>query len=103
MTEPTRIRAQAQDGNTQVRVLMRHEMESGQRRDAAGKTIAAWYIQSVTATHEGRVVLRAWWGPAVSRNPFLQFSFKGGKPGERIVIDWTDNRGERRSDAATIA
>lgn len=102
MTEPTRIRAQSQDGKTQVRALMRHEMESGQRRDAAGKTIPAWFIQSITARHEGRVVLRAYWGPAVSRNPFLLFSFEGGKPGERLVIEWVDNRGQRRSDEAVI-
>lgn len=103
MTDPIRIRAQAQGDKTMVRVLLTHEMESGQRRDAAGKTIPAWFIQQVTATHEGRVVLRAHWGPAVSKNPFLQFSFQGGKRGDRIAVAWVDNRGERRSSEAAIA
>ena len=31
MGDPMRIRAQAKDGNVLVRVLMSHEMESGQR------------------------------------------------------------------------
>lgn len=102
MSEAMRIRAQIQGDKTLVRVLLTHEMESGQRRDAAGKTIAAWFIQSVTATHEGREVLRTYWGPAVSKNPFLQFSFKGGKPGDRIVVSWIDNRGDTRRGEATI-
>lgn len=102
MSEPMRIRAQAQGGKTQVRALLSHEMESGQRRDAAGKTIPAWFIQSLTALHEGRVVLSAQWGPAVSKNPFLQFSFQGGKPGDKLQLRWVDNRGEQRSDEALI-
>lgn len=102
MSEPMRIRAQAQGGKTQVRALLSHEMESGQRRDAAGKSIPAWFIQSLTAVHEGRVVLSAQWGPAVSKNPFLQFSFLGGKPGDKLQLRWVDNRGEQRSDEVAI-
>ncbi|HSH90338.1 MAG TPA: thiosulfate oxidation carrier complex protein SoxZ, partial [Ramlibacter sp.] len=44
MADPMRIRAQAQGNNAIVRVLMSHEMETGQRKDAAGKTIPAWHI-----------------------------------------------------------
>jgi sulfur-oxidizing protein SoxZ len=102
MSQPMRIRAQAQNGKTQVRVLFSHEMENGQRRDAAGKTLPAWFIQRLTATHEGRVVLSAQWGPAVSRNPFLQFSFQGGKVGDKLQLRWVDNRGIQRSDEAAI-
>ena len=50
MADPMRIRAQAAGDKTTVRVLMSHEMETGQRKDAAGKTIPAWYIQDVTAS-----------------------------------------------------
>ena len=49
MADPMRIRAQAHGDNAIVRVLMSHEMETGQRKDAAGKIIPAWYIQDVTA------------------------------------------------------
>jgi sulfur-oxidizing protein SoxZ len=103
MSDPSRIRAQVQGDKTVVRALLAHEMESGQRKDDAGRTIPAWFIQSVQVTHNGRVVLSAQCGTAVSKNPFLQFSFKGGKPGDKIAIAWVDNRGDRRTDEATIA
>ncbi len=102
MSEATRIRAQAQGDKTTVRVLFAHEMESGQRRDAAGKLVPAWFIQTVSATHEGRLVMRAQWGPAVSKNPYLQFAFKGGKAGDKVVVSWVDNHGDKRSDEATL-
>ena len=43
MAEPMRIRAQVQGSGAVVRVLMSHEMETGQRKDAAGKVIPAWH------------------------------------------------------------
>jgi len=102
VTEASRIRAQVQGDKTVVRALLAHEMESGQRKDSAGRIIPAWFIQSVQATHNGRVVMSAQWGTAVSKNPFLQFSFKGGKPGDKISISWIDNRGASRTDEAAI-
>ena len=54
MADPMRIRAQAADGKATVRVLMAHEMETGQRKDAAGAVIPAWYIQEVTAQLNGK-------------------------------------------------
>lgn len=50
MVDPMRIRAQAAGANATVRVLMGHEMETGLRKDSAGKTIPAWHITDVTAT-----------------------------------------------------
>ena len=103
MSDPMRIRAQAQGDKTTVRVLVGHEMESGQRKDAAGKIVPAWFIQEISATWNGKTVMSAQWGTAVSKNPFTQFSFKGGKAGEKIVVSWIDNRGDKRSDEAVIA
>ena len=103
MADPMRIRAQAADGKVTVRVLMAHEMETGLRKDAAGNPIAAWYIQEVSAQLNGRTVMTAQWGPSVAKNPFLQFVVKGAKAGDTIGIAWLDNRGERRSDEATVA
>ena len=102
MSDPMRIRAQAQGDKTTVRVLVGHEMESGQRKDAAGKVVPAWFIQEISATWNGKTVMSAQWGTAVSKNPFMQFSFKGGKAGDKIVVSWTDNRGEKRSDEAVV-
>jgi sulfur-oxidizing protein SoxZ len=103
MADPMRIRAVLQGDSTEVRVLMSHEMETGQRKDAQGKVIPAWFIQNVTATWNGKTVLAAEWGPAVAKNPFVSFKFKGGAVGDKVTITWTDNRGDKRTDAATIA
>ena len=103
MADPMRIRAQAQGSGAVVRVLMSHEMETGLRKDAAGKTVPAWHITDVTATLNGKPVFTAEWGPAVAKNPFLQFTVKGAKAGDKIAISWKDNRGETRTDEATVA
>ncbi len=103
MADPMKIRANASGDKVTVKVLMSHEMETGQRKDSAGKTIPAWFIQQVTATHNGKSVLNAQWGPAVSKNPFLEFRFSGGKAGEKVQVTWTDNRGEKRTDEAVIS
>jgi sulfur-oxidizing protein SoxZ len=98
-----RIRAQVAGDKATVRVLMSHEMESGQRKDAAGNTVPAWYIQEVTASLNGKVVLTADWGPAVSKNPFLQFTVKGAKAGDKLAVTWKDTKGETRTDEATVS
>ena len=103
MADPMRIRAQAAGDKTTVRVLMAHEMETGQRKDASGKPIPAWFIQEVTAQHNGKTVMTAQWGPAVAKNPFLQFNIRGGKAGDKIAVSWVDNRGEKRTDEATVS
>ena len=103
MADPMRIRAQAQGDKAVVRVLMSHEMETGQRKDSAGKVIPAWHISDVVATHNGKQVLSAEWGPAVAKNPFLQFTIKGAKAGDKVAITWKDTRGETRTDEATVS
>ena len=103
MADPMRIRAQVAGDKATVRVLMNHEMETGQRKDAAGKTVPAWFIQEVTAKHNGKSVMTAQWGPAISKNPFLQFVVKGAKAGDKIEITWKDNKGETRTDEAVVS
>jgi sulfur-oxidizing protein SoxZ len=102
MADPMRIRAVAKDGIVNVKVLMSHEMETGQRKDNAGNLVPAHFIQNVTAAHNGKTVLSAQWGPAVSKNPFLEFNFKGGQKGDKIQVTWTDNKGDKRTDEAAI-
>ena len=103
MADPMRIRAQAQGDKAVVRVLMSHEMETGQRKDASGKVIPAWHINEVTASLNGKPVLTAEWGPAVAKNPFLQFNIKGAKAGDKVVVTWKDNHGDTRTDEATVS
>jgi len=103
MADPMRIRAQMAGDKATVRVLMSHEMETGLRKDPAGKTIPAWFIQDVSATLNGKPVLSAQWGPSISKNPFLQFNVKGAKAGDRIAVTWKDNKGESRTDEAVVS
>ena len=103
MADPMKIRATAQGETVEVRVLMAHEMETGTRKDAAGKTIPAHFIQTVSATCNGNTVFSALWGPAIAKNPFLQFKFKGGNKGDKIQIAWTDSKGDKRIDETVIA
>ena len=102
MADPMRIRAVAKDGIVNVKVLMSHEMETGQRKDGSGNLVPAHFIQNVTAIHNGKTVLSAQWGPAVSKNPFLEFNFNGGQKGDKIAVTWEDNKGETRTDETTI-
>jgi len=103
MTDPMRIRAQAAGDKTTVRVLMSHEMETGLRKDAAGKAVPAWFIQDVSAALNGKQVLTAQWGPAVAKNPYMQFIIKGGKAGDKVSVTWKDNKGETRTDEVTVS
>jgi sulfur-oxidizing protein SoxZ len=103
MADPMRIRAQAAGDKTTVRVLMSHEMETGQRRDSAGKLVPAHFIQEVTAAHNGKQVFAAQWGPSIAKNPFLQFVVKGAKAGDKITVNWIDNKGDKRTDEATVS
>jgi len=103
VADPMKIRAAMQGDKVEVKVLMAHEMETGQRKDAKGAVIPAWFIQNVTVVANGKTVLSAEWGPAVWKNPFLSFRYSGGKPGDKVVITWTDNHGDKRTDEATVA
>jgi sulfur-oxidizing protein SoxZ len=82
---------------------MSHEMETGLRKDAAGKAIPAWFIQDVSAALNGKTVMTAQWGASISKNPFLQFSIKGAKAGDKVSVTWIDNKGDKRSDEATVS
>ena len=96
------IRAQASGDRTTVRLLMAHDMESGQRIDPAGRRVAAWHIQEVSVLLNGVPVLTALCGPSMAKDPFLQFVLRGARPGDTVTVRWVDNRGERRSDDAKV-
>lgn len=103
MANPMKIRAANKDGVTEIKVLISHEMETGQRKDANGAIIPAWFITELTAKHGDKVVLQGEFGTAVSKNPYLAFKFKGGAKGEKVAVSWKDNKGDSRTDEATIA
>lgn len=103
MANPMKIRAASKDGVTEVKVLMSHEMETGQRKDSSGNLVPAHFITELVATWNGKTVLDAQFGPAVSKNPYLAFKFKGGAKGDKVVVTWKDNKGDSRTDEAAIS
>jgi len=97
-----KIRAKYSNGITQVKALMNHPMETGLRKDSDGKEIPAHFIQEVNCSYGDATVMRCNWGPAVSKNPYVSFKFKGGQIGETITLGWIDNTGESAMQEATI-
>jgi len=102
MAEPMKIRATLQGDVADVRVLMAHPMETGQRKDAAGKIVPLHFIQSITAQLNGKTVFAADVSQAVSRNPVFAFKVKGAKAGDKLSITWQDNTGDKRTDEVVI-
>ena len=100
---PMKMRAVLGAGYTDVRVLMSHPMETGQRKGADGKIIPLHFIQSVTVKRNGKTVLEGQVSQAVSRNPVFSFRIKGGASGDKIEVSWLDNQGETNSTEAAIA
>jgi sulfur-oxidizing protein SoxZ len=102
MSDPMRVRATESGGVVDVKILMKHDMETGQRKDASGKAIPAWFISTVTAKVGAKDVFVGEFGPAVSKDPFLNFKYKGAK-GEKVTVTWVDNKGGKRTDEATVS
>lgn len=103
MADPMKIRAQMKGDSADVRVLMSHPMETGQRKDSEGKTIPAHYIQTITVTLNGKTVVSGQTAGAVSRNPVFGFKVKGAKAGDKVAVSWSDNKGDKRTDETTVA
>jgi sulfur-oxidizing protein SoxZ len=101
MGNPMRIRAGIAGDTVEVKILMRHDMETGQRKDAAGAVIPAHYIKNLVA--RDKVVFDANFGPSVSKDPFLSFKFKGAAAGDKVIVTWVDTKGDTRTDEGTVS
>ena len=99
MASTIRVRATANGDITEVQALIQHPMDSGYVKDAKGETIPPHFIQRLTFEYDGKPVFIADWGPAVSKDPYVKFAFKGGAKGDEIKVSWVDNKGT--SDATT--
>lgn len=103
MTEPTKIRATIKDGEGELRMLLAHPMENGQRREADGSLVPAHFIQTLNIAVNGKPVIELKLGPGVSKNPLFAFRLAEVRPGDKVTVTWVDNRGEGRSDEASFA
>ena len=92
-TPRVRMPATAKAGEViEVKTLISHEMESGQRKDASGNTIPRKIIKSFRATFNGKEVFRADWQPAISANPYQAFFVRVPESGTFEFV-WTDDDG----------
>ncbi|MDB5485942.1 MAG: sulfur compound chelating protein SoxZ [Tardiphaga sp.] len=95
-TKPTprvRVPTQAKPGELiEIKTLISHEMESGQRKDAAGKTVPRKIINKFIAAFNGKIVFEAEWNPAISANPYQSFFYKASETGE-FTFTWKDDDG----------
>jgi sulfur-oxidizing protein SoxZ len=103
MGKPIKIRTKLKGDIAEIKALMPHNMESGMRRDPdSNELVAAHYISDVVVEHNGDVVMQAYWGTAVSKNPYVAFSIKDAASGDVIKVSWTDNLDDSSSTETTL-
>ncbi len=97
-----RVKARVKGDMTNVKIMAKHDMETGNRKDSKGNKIPAKYIQNLTIDVKGRRVIEAYLGPAVSKNPYLAFTFEGGEKGDELQMTWMENTGDSAIETAFI-
>ena len=92
-TPRVRLPASAKPGEIiEIKTLISHDMESGQRKDAAGQIIPRKIINRFTAAFNGKIVFEADWFQSISANPFQSFFYKAVETGE-FTFTWKDDDG----------
>jgi len=77
----------------EIRALINHGMETGNRKDPEGNVIPRNIIKSLTVTFGSITILKAEFGPGISSNPFVAFHMRVPGPGE-LVFTWEDDAGQ---------
>ncbi len=98
-----KCKAKAADGMVEVKVLMKHSMETGLSKDKkTGELIPAHYITEVSCSHNGTEIFRCNMGPAISKNPYLSFIVSGPQAGDTLQLSSVDNTGEADSGETVV-
>lgn len=98
----TKVRAKHKDGETLIKALVNHPMETGTRKEKDGAVVPAHWIQQMTFTIGGKKVVAAQLNTTVSKNPYISFKTAAGKPGDKVELSWSDNKGASESGSTTI-
>lgn len=99
----TKIKTRPKDGATEILVLVDHAMETGLRVDPKTKEkIPAHWIQKLTVELNGKTVADVDMGVAISKNPLITVAVKGAKAGDKVKVNWSDNKGEKGGGDATV-
>tara|TARA_R110002111_G_scaffold208283_2_gene272407 strand:- start:1192 stop:1494 length:303 start_codon:yes stop_codon:yes gene_type:complete len=98
-----KVKAKMKKDMAIIKVLAKHPMETGLRKDKkTDKIVPAKFIKELVCKHGEKVVFHADFGRAVSKNPYVSFSFAGAKEGDNVSMTWTDNTGETLTVDAPI-
>ena len=104
MSDPIKIRATQQGDITEIRILMQHPMETGQRKDpASGQTVPVHFIQTFLISVNGKPLIDGQLNTSVSKNPLFAFKARGLKGGDKISVSWMDSKGATRTDEAVVS
>lgn len=99
----TKMRAKTANGETEILVLVDHPMETGHRIDPrTRRKIPPHFIQKMTFSLNGEEFAVADLGFAVSRDPLLKVKVRGTKPGDKVSVAWSDNKGETGANEIVI-
>jgi sulfur-oxidizing protein SoxZ len=102
MAARIQVPAEARRGEViEIRLLVRHPMETGYRVNERGQTIARNAIRTLTCTYNGVEVFRAELSPGIAANPYLQFTTVAESSGTLEFV-WVDDAGERAVERAAI-
>jgi sulfur-oxidizing protein SoxZ len=100
MAKKSRIKAKEKKGITTAKVMANHLMMSYDEAEKKGKK--ANFIVSMKATVDGEIVYDVSTSQFLSKNPFVQFKFKGKNKGKKLVFTWVDLLGNTRTDKKKI-
>ena len=100
MAKKTRIKAKEKKGITTVKAMAKHAMLSYD--EAKRKKVEANFITSMIAKVDNEIVYEISSSQFLSRNPFVQFKFKGSNKGKELVFTWIDKKGDTRTDKKKI-
>lgn len=92
VSNSVKVRIQVRDNAVTVRMIIRHAMEVGGYRPD-GQYVAAHFITELICHHNAEPVLHAYWGPGISKDPYLSFTVRPAKIGDELQVRWIDNQG----------
>jgi sulfur-oxidizing protein SoxZ len=89
-----KMAARMKDGAAEVKLLLSHPMETGNRTDpTTGLKVPRHFIRELACDLNGETQLRAQWSWGMARNPYVAIRLAEARPGDRVRCRWTDDRG----------
>ena len=94
MSSTIKIRTRLSGDVAEVKSLIIHPMETGARKDPdSGELVPRHHITQLIFANNGEAVMVANFSTAVSRNPYINFRFRGARTGDTLKVSWVDNLG----------